>query len=77
MNALPVGVQRPRVTAFHSPRDVKGQNFHRWGLFCEATALAVQSEGLASLAVAFNAVIEHLLCAPLDPSLWQCFGQSH
>lgn len=40
-------------------------------------ALAIHSEGLASVTVdTFNAVIEHLLCAPLDPNPWQCFRQS-
>ena len=61
----------------HSPEGLKSQAFRGWGLFCDSAALATQSEGLVSLTVdAFNAVIEHLLCAPPDPSLWQCSKRS-
>lgn len=36
----------------------------------DSAGLAIQSEGLASLIIdPFDAVIEHLLCSPLAPSL--------
>lgn len=77
MNGLPLGIRRLAITAPHSPEGLKSQAFRGWGLFCDSAALATQSEGLVPLTVgAFNAVIEHLLCAPPDPSLWQGSKQS-
>lgn len=72
-----MGVQRLRALAFHCPRGAKSHIFHGQRPFCDSAALAGPSEGFTSLTVdALNAVIEHLLCAPLDPSLWQCSRES-
>lgn len=55
----------------HSPEGLKSQAFHGWELFCDCS-FNYSLWGLASLSLdGFNAVIEHLLCAPLVPSLWQ------
>lgn len=73
MNGAPLGVQRLKALAFHCPWGVKRpSSTDEWSVFCDSEALAGPSEGLASFTVdAFNAFIEHLLCAPVDPCLWQ------
>lgn len=73
MNDLSVGIQRRLgLIAPSLPRGTKVTLWAipQWELFCEQHSL-LSLRGCILTVSAFNAVIEHLLCAPLGPNFWQ------